>query len=56
MENKIRFFTNNNETVVLFTGKDIPKKEIIKRLYEMQINNVDPYKNKEDLENMYDIA
>ena len=56
MENQIRTFTNNNETVVLYSGKYLPKNEIIKRLNEMKFMNADPSISKEDLECIYEIA
>ena len=56
MENQIRTFTNNNETVVLCSGKDLTKNEIIKRLNEMKFMNADPSMSKEDLECIYEIA
>jgi len=56
MENKIRTFNNNNETVVLYPGKNLPKNEIIKRLKEMKFMNADPSISKEDLEKIYEIA
>ena len=56
MENQIRTFTNNNETVVLCSGKDLPKNEIIKRLKEMKFMNADPSISKQDLEIIYEIA
>ena len=54
MESQIRTFTFNNETVVLRSGKDLPKNEIIKRLNEMGFKNVHPSINKEVLENNYE--
>ena len=56
MENQIRTFTNNNETVVLCSGKDLTKNEIINRLNEMKFMNADPSMSKEDLECIYEIA
>jgi hypothetical protein len=56
MENQIRTFTNNNETVVLFSGKNFTKHEIIKRLNEMKFMNADPSIKKEDLDSIYEIA
>ena len=56
MENQIRTFTNNNETVVLYPGKYLPKNEIIKRLNEMKFMNADPSISNEDLERIYEIA
>ena len=56
MENQIRTFTNNNETIVLYPGKYLSKNEIIKRLNEMKFMNADPSISKEDLEIIYEIA
>lgn len=56
MENQIGTFTNNNEKVVLYSGKNFSKLEIIKRLNEMKFMNADPSISKEDLDSIYEIA